>query len=90
MSKNDFQKIPKSQSVEYFFEFLEEYNGNLKQGLRVQDIKNLWKVTDSQTDLLNFLKKPKHNEDKEYRKKLYKRLPTDLIKSLFDEIFLLG
>lgn len=35
LRKCDFPKISYQQSVEYFFEFLEDYNSHLKQGLRV-------------------------------------------------------
>lgn len=62
----------------------------MKQGLRVDNRKNLWRVNDNQIELLNFLKKHRSNEDKDWKRKLNKRLPVELIKELFTEIFLMG
>jgi hypothetical protein len=48
LRKCDFPKLTEQQCVSYFFEFLEEYNSNLKQGLKVENIKNLWRINDNQ------------------------------------------
>jgi hypothetical protein len=53
-------------------------------------LKSLWRANDNQVELLNFLRKPLHTEDKEHRKKTFKRLPPQLVKELFTEVFLMG
>lgn len=80
LRKCSFPKISEQQSICYFFEFLEDYNSCLKQGLKVENLKSLWSISDNQTELLNFLRKPLHVEDKEHLKKTRKRLPHQLIR----------
>jgi len=64
LRKCTFPKISEQQCISYFFEFLEDYNSSLKQGLKVENLKSLWRVNDNQVELLNFLRKPLHVEDK--------------------------
>lgn len=82
----EHSKISLTQSIKYFYEFLEKYNKFFRNSINIEHLRYLWSLP----HIFDYLKTSKKQfEDSEipsWKKKYYKTIDKELIRDIFNKL----